>query len=81
MLDVDQELAEPLSQTLQDFIDGNRSVHDVIEEVIEETNELTIEDFLSEPDKLFEWNASRVEVQLRLMNLLAEIQKSSQRSI
>lgn len=48
MPDVDQEPAQPVSQTLQDFIDGNRSMHDVIEEVIEETNELTVEDFLSD---------------------------------
>lgn len=74
-LDLDQEEAKPISKTLQDFIDGNRCMNDVLEEVIEETDELTIEDFLSDlTDCLIECQQS--EVLSRLMNLLAEIQKS-----
>lgn len=74
-LDLDQEQAKPISKTLQDFIDGNRSMNDVLEEVIEETDVLTIEDFLSDlTDCSIECQQS--EVLSRLMNLLAEIQKS-----
>lgn len=47
MLDGDQDQAKPISKILQDFIDGNRNVHDVIEEVIEETDDPTMEDFLT----------------------------------
>lgn len=39
MLDGDQDQAKPISKILQDFIDGNRNVRDVIEEVIEETDD------------------------------------------
>lgn len=50
-------------------------MHDVVEEVIEETDELTVEDFLSDlTDCSMECQQS--EVLSRLMNLLAEIQKS-----
>ncbi len=74
-LDLDQEQAKPISKTLQDFIDGNRSMNDVLEEIIEETDELTIEEFLSDlTDCSTECQQS--EVLSRLMNLLAEIQKS-----
>lgn len=47
MLDGDQDQAKLISKILQDFIDGNRNVRDVIEEVIEETDDPTIEDFLT----------------------------------
>lgn len=76
MLDVDQDRAEPMSKTLQDFIDGNRSKQDVIKEIIEETNELTIEDFLTDLTN-FSTECQQSEVQSCLMDLLAEIQKSA----
>lgn len=75
MPDGDQDQAEPISKLLQDFIDKKRTLHDVIKEVIEETNELTIEDFLSDLTNVLAESQDN-EVQSRLLNLLAEIQKS-----
>lgn len=47
LLEVDQEQAKPKTKIVQDFIDGNRRMHDVMKESIEETNELTIEEGLT----------------------------------
>lgn len=75
VLDLDQEQEKPISKALQDFIDGNRSMQDILEEVIEETDELTVDDFLGDlMDCLMACEQS--EVRLRLMILLAEIQNS-----
>lgn len=46
VFDLDQEQEKPISKRLQDFIDGNRSMHNVLEEVVEETDVLIVDDFL-----------------------------------
>ncbi len=75
MLEVDQDQPKPVTKMLQDFMDGNRSVDDVVKEVIEETDPLTVNDFLGDlADFLPECQQS--EGQSRLMNLLAGLQES-----
>lgn len=66
MLDGDQDQAKPISKMLQDFIDGNRNLHDVTKEIIEETDDLTIEDFLSDLINVLT-DCQQSEVQSRLL--------------
>ncbi len=75
MLEVDQDQPKPETKMLQDFMDGNRSVDDVVKEVIEETDKLTVKDFLTDLID-FLLGCRQSEGQSRLMNLLVELQKS-----
>lgn len=61
---------------LHDFMDGNRSVDDVVKEVIEETDIHIVDEFLEDLTIFLpmEWQPN--EGQPRLMSLLARIQKS-----
>lgn len=60
---------------LEDYIDGKRNAHNVIDEVIKEENELDIGDFLSYLTS-FATKCQQSEVQSRVVILLAEFQKS-----
>lgn len=60
---------------LEDYIDGKRNVHNVIDEVIKEENELDIGDFLSYLTS-FATKCQQSEVQSRVVILLAEFQRS-----
>ena len=61
---------------LQDFMDGNRSVDDVVKEVVEETDKLIVQDFLEDLTTFLAMECQPNEGQSRLMSLLAGIQKS-----
>lgn len=73
--EVDQDQPKPETKMLQDFMDGNRSVDDVVKEVIDKTDQLTVNDFLADlADFLPECQQSKGYS--RLMNLLAGLQES-----
>lgn len=76
MLEVDQDQFKPQTKMLQDFMDGILSVDDVVKVVIEETDKLTVQDFLEDLTNFLPAECQPNEGQSRLMNLLAGIQNS-----
>lgn len=70
-----QDKAQQEIKMLEDYIDGKLNAHNVIDEVIREDNELDIGDFLSYLTS-FATTSQQSEVQSRVVNLLAEFQKS-----